>query len=312
MNFHFCSEKYILKETSPGVKVEDTQTARQEILQSECVRRNISTSRHLAQTCDLFKVLPNQRTLLLFVPKCGGVVWARLLLSVNGYKPIDANMSAMECVTLLKKHFQFLSQIEKASKKKFYASNFKKVIFVRNPFTRLLAAFRERLETFPNINLNQRRKHNKKIYVEYGNHSKDEMPNKSVKSEMYNVTFKEFIDYFLDGNYDIHWQDVYKICNPCLGYDFIGKIETYIEDVIEALKLMGVDSRFHPYKKLHASNSSDDTIMKRYYDTLSDEQFEKVRERLSIDMAYFGYDMPESIRRDHGLDLTYQNKTNLL
>ncbi|XP_071491826.1 carbohydrate sulfotransferase 9-like [Diadema antillarum] len=275
----------------------DTQAARQETLRRECLRRNTRTSPRLAKTCKRFRVLPNQRILLLLIPKCGGTVWGRLLLTVNGFIPEDAKVGAVESVTLLKKHFKFMSQMKK--RKKFYASRFKKVIFVRNPYSRLLSAFRERLETFPNISPNQRQAHNKKIYVEYGNHSKDEMPNKSVKSEMYNVTFKEFIDYFLDGNYDIHWQDVYKICNPCLGYDFIGKTETYNEDVIEALKLMGADSRFHPYKKLHASNSSDDAIMKKYYDTLSDEQFEKVTERLSTDMAYFGYNMPESIRRDH-------------
>ncbi|XP_072166052.1 carbohydrate sulfotransferase 12-like [Diadema setosum] len=276
----------------------DTQAARQETLRRECLRNNISSSPHFAEKCGLFRVLPNQRTLLLLVPKCGGTNWGRLLLSVNGFVHEDAKLSAMESVTLLKKRFKYLKAVKKSTKK-FYAANFTKVIFVRNPYTRLLAAFRDRLEAYPNRNLNQRRAHNKKIYIKYGNHSELERPDKSVKSEMYNVTFKEFIDYFLAKNYDIHWQDVYRICNPCLGYDYIGRLETYNEDVIEALKLMGVDSKFHLYKSLDVSNSSDDVIMKKYYDTLSDEQFEKVRQRLSTDMAYFGYKMPESIRRDH-------------
>ncbi|XP_071484345.1 carbohydrate sulfotransferase 9-like [Diadema antillarum] len=245
-----------------------------------------------------FRVLPNQRTLLLLVPKCGGTNWGRLLLTVNGFIPEDAKLAPRKSNTLLKKHFKYLHKVNQSARK-FYAANFTKVIFVRNPYTHLLAAFRDRLEAYPNRNLHQRRAHNKKIYIKYGNHSKAEMPGKSVKSEMYNVTFKEFIDYFLAKNYDIHWQDVHKICNPCLGYDYIGRLETYNEDVIEALKLMGVDSKFLPYKSLDVSNSSDDAILKKYYDTLSDEQFEKVRQRLSTDMAYFGYKVPQNIRRDH-------------
>ncbi|XP_072168353.1 carbohydrate sulfotransferase 9-like [Diadema setosum] len=288
---------YLLQETTPKVIVEDTQATRQETLQRECLQKNISSFPQLAYDCELFRVLPNQRSLLLLVPKCGGTNWGRLLLTVNGFKPADEKVGAQQAVTLLKKHFKYLKSI-KNDERKHYASNFTKIIFVRNPFTRLLAAFRDRLEAYPNRNLVQRRVHNKKIYMQYGNHSKAKMPKASVKSEMYNVTFKEFIDYFLASHNDIHWQDVYKICNPCLGYDFIGKLETYDKDVMESLKLMGVDSKFYPYKALDVSNSSDDAIMKKYYATLSDKQFEKVKKRLSTDMAYFGYKMPESIRRD--------------
>ncbi|XP_072168260.1 carbohydrate sulfotransferase 9-like [Diadema setosum] len=282
--------------TTLPVIVEDTQAARQETLRRECLRKNTSASRRLVEACGEFRVLPKQRTLLLLIPKCGGTNWGRLLLSIYGFKRQDAKVSAQETVNLLKKRFKFLKSISERVKKS-YAAQYKKVIFVRNPYTRLLAAFRDRLEAYPNRNLYHRRTHNKKIYTKYGNHSKAEMPGPSVKSEMYNVTFKEFIDYFLAKNYDIHWEDVYKICNPCLGYDYIGRLEMYTEDVIEVLKLMGVDSKFYPYKALDVSNSSDDAIMKKYYDTLSDEQFEKVNQRLSADMAYFGYKMPESIRR---------------
>ncbi|XP_072166045.1 carbohydrate sulfotransferase 9-like [Diadema setosum] len=291
-------QKYLVKETSPPMSIRDKQVARQETLRRECLRNNITSSPRLAEDCGRFRVLPNQRTLFLPIPKCGGTNWGRLLLSIYGFVPEDAKLAARESNTLLKKHFKRLRNV-KQSTRKFYAANFTKVIFVRNPFTHILAAFRDRLETYPNRNLASRRHHNKKIYMEYGNHSKAEIPGKSVKSEMYNVTFKEFIDYYLAENRDIHWQDVYKLCNPCLGFDYIGKLETYTEDVIEALKLMGVDSKFHPYKSLDVSNSSDDAILKKYYDTLSDEQFEKVRQRLSTDMAYFGYKVPVNIRRDH-------------
>ncbi|XP_072166050.1 carbohydrate sulfotransferase 12-like [Diadema setosum] len=285
-------------EISPPTSMSDIQAARQETLRRECLRNNISFSPRLAESCGRFRVLPNQRTLLLFVPKCGGTNWGRLLLSVNGFVPEDAKLAARESNTLLKKKFKYLRNV-KQSARKLYVANFTKVIFVRNPFTHILAAFRDRLEAYPNRNLGSRRRHNKKIYIKYGNHSKAEMPGPSVKSEMYNVTFKEFIDYYLDNNRDIHWQDVYKLCNLCLGFDYIGKLETYTEDVIEALKLMRVDSRFHPYKSLDVSNSSDDAILKKYYDTLSDEQFDKLKKRLATDMAYFGYKIPENIRRDH-------------
>ena len=269
------------------------QAERQQKLRTECQRDGLNKT---AMSCSLSLVLVKYQLITSFLPKCGGTNWCRLLMNVYGYHNKTDDIPPQRVVGECKKYFPRLSNV-KGPRRTFFMEHFKMVRFVRNPFIRLLSGFRDRLETYPNRNLGNRKMWSKKIFL-FGNHSKDEIPDPSVPSELYNVTFKEFVAYYLaKKNDDIHWREQYKLCHPCLNFAFIGKVETYAQDVMDLLKFMGADPVFYPEKPLNPTNSKDDETLVRYYQTLTKEQRQKLVEKFEIDMRYFGYEVPQSIRR---------------
>ena len=93
--------------------------------------------------------------------------------------------------------------------------------FVRHPFSRLLSAFKNKLEHNRNSNYEQLRKEIVKKYRKV----------KSNKTKL--PTFKEFIRFILDGGNlkDPHWIPIYLRIFACkLEYDFLGKVETFSQD----------------------------------------------------------------------------------
>ena len=231
--------------------------------------------------------------------KCGGTTWDRLLLSLLGYHDATEEIDARPANQELHKKVHHIGTFSK-ERQSYFMKNYRRFVIVRNPFVRLLSGFRDRLETYPNRFLGHRKAHNKKIYTKYENHSKKQMPGPSVPSELYNVTFKGFVSYYLAGNDgDVHWKEQYKQCHPCTGFDFIGKVETFDEDINEILKLIDADPSLYRNKVLNPTNSRNDETLSRYYHTLSDAQFRALTKKLQPDMTYFGYSIPESIRRPH-------------
>ncbi|XP_072166023.1 carbohydrate sulfotransferase 12-like [Diadema setosum] len=271
------------------------QAERQHRLRLSCSESNLS---HVTLKCSKFEVIQDYQLLIGLIPKCGGTNWARLLLTLLGFHSASERLEPREANQELYRRVRYLYAYN-ASRQRFLLDNFRRVLFVRNPYTRLLSAFRDRLEAYPNRFLGQRRQYNKVIYTKFENHTAAETPDPSVPSELYNVTFRGFVDFYLSGHIDVHWQEQHKICHPCLRYDFLGKVETYDADVAEVLKLIDADPKYRPYKALNPTHSDREENLSKYYATLTDDQFMKLRKKLQTDMDYFGYSVPESIRRPH-------------
>ncbi|XP_063966689.1 carbohydrate sulfotransferase 9-like [Lytechinus pictus] len=237
------------------------------------------------------------RIYLCLIPKAGSNNWVRALLTLEGVINSTNTMSPREISWAAKKHLRVLGQFRPNERIRILR-NYTSVIFVRNPYTHLLSAFRDRLETYPNRNPTHRRIHNPKIHRKFGNHSPAEMPDPSTPGERYNVTFKEFVDYYLSGITDVHWREQYKVCPPCLDYDYIGKMESFSEDFDQAVKIFNASSKVSLITAAHATNSSKDAILRKYYETLSDLQMEQLGVLLSSDLSLFGYSIPGVIQRN--------------
>lgn len=103
--------------------------------------------------------------------------------------------------------------------------SFTKFIFVRNPYTRLLSGFIDKLYS-PN--------------PYYWN--KIGIPATRLAREIthtcgHDVSFKEFVEYIIHSNNnpqskrDVHFIPAHQLCLPCyIQYDFIGKIESFEKD----------------------------------------------------------------------------------
>ncbi|XP_071505055.1 carbohydrate sulfotransferase 9-like [Diadema antillarum] len=236
------------------------------------------------------------QTMICLIPKVGSSNWMGTLLILEGILNSTEGMGTQAINKLGKKHIKSLSSFSRQERQAIL-KNFTTVLFVRNPFTRLLSAFRDRLETYPNRNIFHRKRHNKKIFLQFGNHPAEEIPDESVKSEKYNVTFREFVDYYLNGTTDVHWREQYKVCPPCIDYDYLGNIETFENDYNQILTMIGAGENVPRVRTSHTTHSSADKILRQYYGTLSSEQMRKLTDILGVDMKLFQYDVPEVLRK---------------
>ncbi|CAL4104856.1 unnamed protein product [Meganyctiphanes norvegica] len=117
--------------------------------------------------------------------------------------------------------------------------SYKKFMFVRNPFNRVLSAYKDKL-------LKDDKKSLYNFHKEIG--AKIQKKYRGYSSGGHDVTFPEFISFISEDSEvqtreqkNEHWISVHDICNPCgIQYDFIGKYEHLDEDAQYALNWMGV------------------------------------------------------------------------
>ncbi|OWK61914.1 Carbohydrate sulfotransferase 12, partial [Lonchura striata] len=127
-----------------------------------------------------------------------------------------------------------------------------KFLFVRDPFVRLISAFRSKFEL---ENEDFYRRFAIPMLKLYSNHTNLPTSVSEAFGAGLRVSFSDFIQYLLDPRtekmapFNEHWRQVYRLCHPCqIDYDFIGKLETLDEDAAYLLQLLKVDRllRFPP------------------------------------------------------------------
>ena len=94
----------------------------------------------------------------------------------------------------------------------------RKILFVRDPFDRLVSAFRNKLE----IGADKRLEYGRDILREYRTNVSEVLLRTGE-----GVTFPEFLRFLSEhGLDDRHWSPQYELCKPChINYDFIGHYE---------------------------------------------------------------------------------------
>ncbi|XP_072171515.1 carbohydrate sulfotransferase 11-like [Diadema setosum] len=235
-------------------------------------------------------VIDHPRLLYCYIPKVSCTNWKRLFLVSKGYFPsVDVIKNAH---VEAQRAFRTLSQLstKKANLKLRSHPHF---MFVRNPFSRLLSAFREKIEN---------RDPTKCYFSKYmtrwfAKTNPSYLVNRSPSSP-YNFT--EFVRYAISRRVDNeHWNDQYQLCSPCLvKYDFIGKYETLMEDAEYFLRTVVNDSSLSfPAPQKRPTHSSDDEIMEFYYRQISDRDLSALTKCLYTDMRLFGYAIPDSVKR---------------
>ncbi|XP_061575489.1 carbohydrate sulfotransferase 12-like [Cololabis saira] len=193
-----------------------------------------------------------------YVPKVACTNWKRVmvvlsqsLISPSGKPytdpeavPADLVHNSSIHLTFAKfwRHYGSLSRHLMAVKLQHYT----KFLFVRDPFVRLISAFRNK---FGRPNEDFYRHFGSIMLHRYGNVS-GSLPATAAEAFAAGVkpTFQQFITYLLDPEteresiFNEHWRQVYRLCHPCqVKYDFIGHLETLETDTKHLLKLLKVD-----------------------------------------------------------------------
>ena len=168
-------------------------------------------------------------------------------------------------------------------------NRYHKAIFVRNPLSRFVSAYRDKIQ---NTKANAYRDKAKKIVKLYRTNATEE------DIESGNATFLEFTRYVLEHqeDKDPYWYPVVKRLKPCLiPYDYIGKMETIETDSKHLFKNLQIEDLV--YFPLADSQSGDVgmlSMLSGYYRTLTAEMFEKLIQLYESDFKVFGYYVPEN------------------
>jgi len=153
-----------------------------------------------------------------------------------------------------------------------------KFCFVRNPYTRLLSCYLDKIK--------RDKPENQKIKIQLGLRPDDKRT----------VTFKEFVEAGMEQqemHMDQHWRtQFYQTYQSNIEYDFIGKFENFEEDFLFVLKQLNIDAqKYYDIEISHATKA--DENIQAYYST---EIAEKVYQKYHLDFEYFGYEKSVGVR----------------
>ncbi|XP_046768226.1 carbohydrate sulfotransferase 9 isoform X2 [Gallus gallus] len=271
--------------------VDSIQERRRSFLYEFCKKYNSMKKlrTHLVHIVSRIYVEDRHKVLYCEVPKVGCSNWKRVLMVLNGLATSVRNISHDDV------HYgKHLRKLDSYDLKGIYTrlNTYTKAIFVRDPLERLVSAFRDKFE-HPNSYYHP--VFGKAIIKKYRHNA-----NKEALETGSGVKFKEFIQYLLDSHrpvgMDIHWEQVSKLCYPCLiNYDFIGKFETLEEDANYFLQLVGAPAelKFPRFKDRHSSDERTSAeVVRQYLKELSKEERQLTYDFYYLDYLMFNYTSP--------------------
>ncbi|XP_050707524.1 carbohydrate sulfotransferase 11-like [Eriocheir sinensis] len=167
-------------------------------------------------------------------------------------------------------------------------------IIVREPFQRLLSAYRDKIERVIPYYSSLRCKMTHEHRGGKGNTLFQHLLH-SPSSPTCHPTFPQFVDYILEeeekgGEQNEHWAPYYKFCSPCAAhFDLVLRFESLQRDEAYLLKkVQGLSEVVSP-KVMHSSHANYTSIVASYYGQLSPGQLLGLVKMYLPDFWLFGY-----------------------
>nr|XP_020754851.1 carbohydrate sulfotransferase 8 [Odocoileus virginianus texanus]XP_020754852.1 carbohydrate sulfotransferase 8 [Odocoileus virginianus texanus] len=269
----------------------ETQRERKRVMREACAKYRASSSRRAVTPRHVSRIFVEDRHRVLYceVPKAGCSNWKRVLMVLAGLasSTTDIQHNTVHYGSALKRLDTFDRQgiLHRLS-------TYTKMLFVREPFERLVSAFRDKFE-HPNSYYHP--VFGKAILARYrANASREALRTGS------GVRFPEFVQYLLDVHrpvgMDIHWDHVSRLCSPCLiDYDFVGKFESMEDDANFFLSLIRAPRNltFPRFKDRHSEEARTTArITHQYFAQLSTLQRQRTYDFYYMDYLMFNYSKP--------------------
>ena len=231
------------------------------------------------------------KVMFCFIPKISCTGMKKIFLVMEDKFPSIENVTYSE--THLRGSLVLLKSFP-PRKREYMLKNFYKFVIVRDPFERLVSAYRDKLENY----------NDRKFFIELGstivrryryNNSKF----KILPEHGYNVRFPEYVRHLIDSptwKLNEHWLPYFDLCRPCeIKYDFIGSIDTLEQDVRHVMREIHANETKYYIKKskgsLHTTKTKQTTAS--YFKEISKKDFEHVLAIYKEDHELFGYPLPE-------------------
>lgn len=229
------------------------------------------------------------------IPKVSATNWLYVLINLTGKVHVDFAQRSRNRFAFTDR--KFLNRIGltyvqslPSNKVQQVLKNYYKFIFVRHPFTRILAAYRNKLN--PGVSYYHQR-YGREILKLFRKNASS-----SVKTRGTGTTFAEFVQYIIylwktGRNFDEHWQTFHKLTFPCqISYDFIGKIETLDADAAIVLRdgfHLNYTVTFPKETREHKTGSTAESTRKAF-EKIPEEHINVLRRIYHYDFLLFGYD----------------------
>lgn len=265
--------------------------ARREHLRNTC--RSHTHKRRVLIPDDLKHVIVDDRhgMLYCYVPKVACTNWKRVLLVLTDgsgdlREPLQIPANEAHAPGRLRALSDYsASEINRRLRA------YLKFLFVREPFERLVSAYRNKFT----------RSYNTAFHRRYGTriirrHRPDPRPEALEHGD--DVSFAEFVRYLVDPAtrreepFNEHWERAHALCHPCLlGYDVVGKYETLHEDAAYLLRLAGVDDLVtFPGTDRRIRTNGD--MAADFFSAISPELQSRLFELYRMDFSLFNYSTP--------------------
>ncbi|XP_061405107.1 carbohydrate sulfotransferase 12 [Lethenteron reissneri] len=247
-------------------------------------------------------------TVYCYVPKVACTNWKRIMIVLSGSAsnngtpyadPMDIPPDVVHLSSSHQVFNQFWRKYGKSgrSRMKGKLQRYKKFLFVRDPFVRIISAFRSKFE-IPNQDFY-------KAFVvpmlrQYQNVSAPPATAEEALSGGQRLKFSSFVQYLLDpatereAPFNEHWRQVYRLCHPCqVPYDFVGRLETQSEDAPYLLRLLHAQDelRFPP----GFLNRTDDRWEDRWFAGIPLDWRQRLYKLYEPDFVLFGYPYPRQL-----------------
>uniref|UniRef100_A0A3B3D6J9 Carbohydrate sulfotransferase n=1 Tax=Oryzias melastigma TaxID=30732 RepID=A0A3B3D6J9_ORYME len=225
-----------------------------------------------------------------YVPKVACTNWKRTLLALKHDEPYPNPMSFKgDWVHQRTDVYLFVLK----AKLKHYT----KFLFVRDPFVRLISAYRAKMLKYDQYFYDGYVRH---ILQSYEKQSNLPVGYKEAMEKGVHPSFHNFIQYIVDPRteryapFEPHWRQMFRMCHPCLvEYDFVGHQETLQEDAQELLKMLKLEGeiKFPPSNKNMTSTDS----VKDWFQSVPLEDRRKLYKVYEKDFQLFGYSRPTEL-----------------
>ena len=228
------------------------------------------------------------------IPKVACTNWFRVFLVLTG-KVNHTRTSDIPASDVHNIYSDQLTRLSSFNKReiKYRLKNYLKFMFVRNPFERMLSAYRNKFVS----------QWNKYFPARYGRYIIRQYRKNATQQAIQSgsdVKFKEFVQYIIDPRTEIrepaneHWKQFYKLCHPCLvDYNVIGKYDTMTQDIKYLFKQAMVEKivKF-PSSSLHYHGARTAQFLIDSFEDISKEEIRRLWQFYSVDFAMFGYPFP--------------------
>uniref|UniRef100_V9KML1 Carbohydrate sulfotransferase n=1 Tax=Callorhinchus milii TaxID=7868 RepID=V9KML1_CALMI len=280
-------------DTLDDLDAQEMQRRRRALLNGICAAHNMVTRKRRILTPDDLKHLvvdDNHGLLYCYVPKVACTNWKRVMMVLTGDGKYRDPLKIPANEAHVPSNLKALSEYS-TPEINYRLRNYLKFIFVREPFERLVSAYRNKFT----------RKYNTAFHKRYGTkivkrHRRDPSPEAAERGD--DVSFEEFVWYLVDPKtrreepFNEHWETVYSLCHPCLlNYDIIGKYETLLQDANYVLDLVGPDPpiRFPASSK---TTRTTDNMTAKFFKNISPFYQKKLYNLYKLDFLLFNYSVP--------------------
>lgn len=237
----------------------------------------IKTSALESKALSHFIVDNKHRIVYCYIPKVACTTWKKIMAHLVG-------LESKSVKSVHNQRFNLLSSHSK-SKARFILDNYYKFLFVREPFERLLSAYKDKFTRKTNVWKKYEKKIRRAVRVRLGANATNLVDSEEIK-------FKDFITYLIDTNnkgsrLNEHWRHYHQLCHPCqINFDFIGHYETLEDDAPFVLHEAGVD-QFVSFPPVHFTSTRND--LERYYSDVPREDILRLQRIYQRDFEMFGY-----------------------